>query len=53
MDNFTLEDLNSKLAVIFANKQLNAVAEEEEEKVPLVQPQEQSQFALLMQKYRK
>jgi hypothetical protein len=42
--------LESKLAITFANKQLNSV--EESPVVPLLEPEE-SQFALLMKKYRK
>lgn len=49
--NYSYDELNSKLAIVFANQQL-ANSEEEEEKIPLV-AHEESQFALLMKKYRK
>lgn len=48
--NYSYSELESKLAIVFANQQL--ANEETEEKIPLVQPEE-SQFALLMKKYRK
>ena len=47
---FSYDELESKLAIIFANQQL--AHDEEVKKVPLIEPQE-SQFALLMKKYRK
>lgn len=47
---FSYDELNSKLAITFANKQLTG--SEEVKKVPLPE-QEESQFALLMKKYRK
>lgn len=48
--NYSYGELESKLAIVFANQQLaNSV---EQEKVPLLAPEE-SQFALLMKKYRK
>ena len=48
--NYSYDELNSKLAIVFANQQL--ANSEEEEKIPLV-AHEESQFALLMKKYRK
>jgi len=48
-NDFSYDELESKLAIIFANKQMLS---SEEHKVPLPEPQE-SQFALLMKKYRK
>lgn len=49
VNDFSYDELESKLAICFANKQM---AGGEEKKVPLPEPQE-SQFALLMKKYRK
>ena len=49
-NDFSYDELESKLAITFANKQLNSV--EESPVVPLLEPEE-SQFALLMKKYRK
>ena len=46
---FSYDELESKLAIKFANQQM---AQSETKKVPLVESQE-SQFALLMKKYRK
>ena len=48
-NDFSYDELESKLAIIFANKQM---AGNDIKKVPLPEPQE-SQFALLMKKYRK
>ena len=48
--NYSYDTLQSKLAIMFADKQL--AGNENEEKVPLPEPPE-SQFALLMKKYRK
>lgn len=48
--NYSYGELESKLAIVFANQQL--ANSEEQEKVPLLAPEE-SQFALLMKKYRK
>ena len=48
--NYSYDELNSKLAIIFANQQMST--NEQNEKVPLVEHKE-SQFALLMKKYRK
>ena len=48
-NDFSYDELESKLAIIFANKQMLS---SKEHKVPLPEPQE-SQFALLMKKYRK
>ena len=47
---YSYEELESKLAVMFVNAKMNG--SEEVQKVPLPEPQE-SQFALLMKKYRK
>jgi len=47
---FSYDELKSKLAITFADKQLTG--SEEVKKVPLPE-QEESQFALLMKKYRK
>ena len=49
INDYSYDELKSKLAISFADKQMNA---DREEKVPLPEPQE-SQFALLMKKYRK
>ena len=46
---FSYDELESKLAITFANKK---IAGAEAKKVPLPEPEE-SQFALLMKKYRK
>ena len=46
---FSYDELESKLAILFANKK---IAGAESKKVPLPEPEE-SQFALLMKKYRK
>lgn len=46
---YSYDALESKLAVLFANQQLTG---SDDNKVPLPEPQE-SQFALLMKKYRK
>lgn len=50
IDNFSYEELESKLAVCFAQKEMNKT--ESEKVVPLVEPQP-SQFALFMEKYRR
>ena len=50
IENFSYEELESKLAIAFANQKMSS--SDESEKVPLPEPQE-SQFALLMKKYRK
>lgn len=50
VNDFSYDTLESKLAILFANKQLTGG--EVINKVPLPEPQE-SQFALLMKKYRK
>lgn len=47
---FSYDELEGKLAIAFANKQI--AGSEEIKKVPLPEPEE-SQFALLMKKYRK
>lgn len=49
--NFTYSELESKLAISFANKQM-AGSENHEEPIPLPDPPV-NQFALLMEKYRK
>ena len=49
INNYSYDELESKLAITFANQQM---AGAESEKVPLQEPAE-SQFALLMKKYRK
>lgn len=49
VNDFSFDELESKLAIAFANKQM---AGSDNKKVPLPEPQE-SQFALLMKKYRK
>jgi chromosome segregation ATPase len=49
MNNFSLEELESKLAICFANKQMAGSAETKV--VPLPEPVDE--FALFMQKYRK
>ena len=49
INDFSYDELESKLAITYANKQMLS---SEERKVPLPEPQE-SQFALLMKKYRK
>ena len=50
-NDFSYDELESKLAITFANSKI-AGSEEKEMKVPLPDPEE-SQFALLMKKYRK
>ena len=50
INNFSYGELESKLAIMFANKQISE--EGNIEKVPLPEPQE-TQFALLMKNYRK
>lgn len=49
IDSFTYSELEAKLAITFAN---NKITGSEEKKVPLPDP-EKSQFALLIEKYRK
>ena len=49
INDFSYDELESKLAIKFANQQM---VQPEIKKVPLVESQE-SQFALLMKKYRK
>jgi len=48
--NFSYDELEGKLAVTFAKKQITG--SEEVKKVPLPE-EEESQFAVLMKKYRK
>jgi len=50
MNNFSYDELEGKLAVLFAKEKMDE--EETVIKIPLVEPQE-NQFALLMKKYRK
>lgn len=50
INDFSYDEIESKLAIRFANHQI--ASEQEIKKVPLPEPQE-SQFALLMKKYRK
>lgn len=50
IDTYSYEELESKLAIIFANNKINNTINIL--KVPVIEPQE-SQFALLMRKYRK
>ena len=53
VNDYSYDELESKLAIAFANKQMTAGSDNEtSKKVPLPEPQE-SQFALLMKKYRK
>lgn len=49
INDFSYDELESKLAILYANKK---IAGTESKKVPLPEPEE-SQFALLMKKYRK
>jgi len=49
VNDFSYDELESKLAIVFANKQMTGG---EVKKVPLPDP-EQTQFALFMEKYRK
>ena len=51
VNDLSYDELESKLAITFANAKI-AGSEEKEMKVPLPDPEE-SQFALLMKKYRK
>jgi len=51
ISDFSYNELESKLAISFANKQM-AGNENHEENIPLLEP-EVNQFALLMEKYRK
>ena len=50
LNDFSYDELEGKLAIIFANKQMTG--REETKKVPLPEP-EKSSFALLIEKYRK
>ena len=50
LNDFSYDELESKLAILYANQQMAGIGETE--KVPLPDPAE-SQFALLMKKYRK
>lgn len=52
IQDYSYDELESKLAIIFANQKINAVEHTETKQVPVLEPQE-SQFALLMKKYRK
>ena len=49
VNDFSYDELESKLAITFANKKITGA---DSKKVPLPEPEE-SQFALLMKKYRK
>ena len=51
MNDYSYNELESQLAIAFAHKQMNT-GSDTKEKIPLPEPQE-SQFALLMKKYRK
>jgi len=51
INDFSYDELEGKLAIIFANKQMTG-SEESTKKVPLPEP-EKSSFALLIEKYRK
>ena len=48
---FSYDELEGKLAVLFANKQM--AGSDESKKVPLPEPEQENEFALLMKKYRK
>jgi len=50
INDFSYDELESKLAITFANKQMTGG---EVKKVPLPDPEEKTQFALFMEKYRK
>lgn len=50
MNNFSYDELEGKLAVLFANEKMTET--DNTQKIPLVEPQE-TQFALMMKKYRK
>jgi len=53
INDLSYEELESKLAVTFANQKMSQLEEAPvETKVPLQEPEE-SQFALFMKKYRK
>lgn len=51
LNDFSYDELEGKLAIMFANKQITG-SEEQTKKVPLPEP-EKSSFALLIEKYRK
>ena len=51
VDEFSYEELENKLAIIFAHRQINN-KKSEVKQVPVLTPEE-SQFSLLMKKYRK
>ena len=51
INDFSYDELEGKLAIAFANKQMTG-SEEQTKKVPLPEP-EKSSFALLIEKYRK
>lgn len=51
INDFSYDELEGKLAIVFANKQMTG-SEESTKKVPLPEP-EKSSFALLIEKYRK
>lgn len=52
MNDFTYDELESKLAISFANSKINNIENDTTEKV-FIPEQPESQFALLMKKYRK
>jgi len=51
LNDFSYDELEGKLAIVFANKQMTG-SEEQIKKVPLPEP-EKSSFALLIEKYRR
>jgi hypothetical protein len=51
LNDFSYDELEGKLAIVFANKQMTG-SEEQTKKVPLPEP-EKSSFALLIEKYRR
>ena len=51
INDFSCDELEGKLAIMFANKQMTG-SEEQTKKVPLPEP-EKSSFALLIEKYKK
>lgn len=52
INDFSYDELRSKLAIMFADKQMTGSEEPTTKKVPLPEP-EKSSFALLIEKYRK
>ncbi len=51
INDFSYDELEGKLAIAFANKQMTG--KEETKKVPLPEPDNRSSFALLIEKYKK